>query len=113
VPSGGVLAQLQASSDVAGAVARADFVVVNVGANDFAQDPGGYEQGACAGADHLGRFRPQLPQMHDNVVHVLQRIRSLVGARPVAIRVVDYGNVLEDGDVGRANGGPLCVTQTG
>ncbi len=102
--SGDDLAQLQGSSDVARAVARADFVVVNVGANDFAQDRVGYEQGACGGADHLGCFRPQLPRMHDNLVGILQRVRSLVGARPVALRVVDYWNVFEDGDVGRANG---------
>jgi len=102
--SADVLHQLQPGTPVAGSVAQADFVVLNVGANDFAEDRADYDAGRCGGADHLDCFRPQLSEMRACLSRIVQRIRSLTHGRPVAIRVVDYWNVFEDGGVGRSNG---------
>lgn len=102
--SADVLHQLQPGTPVADSVARADFVVLNVGANDFAEDRADYDAGRCGGADHLDCFRPQLSEMRASLSRIVQRIGSLTHGRPVAIRVVDYWNVFEDGGVGRSNG---------
>lgn len=100
ITTSGVLDQLQ-STTLRRRLARADLVVLTIGANDV--DPGPLGDPACAGealagcyAGELGALESRLRQLEKTVAGLLKP-----GARVV---VTDYWNVLTDGAVGRAEG---------
>jgi lysophospholipase L1-like esterase len=96
--SSGLLRQLQGGL-VAAEVARADLVTVTIGANDFGPAQAQYFAGTCGGLDGLDCFRSAMPAMEQNLSASLARIHALVGTRSVGVRVTNYWNVFEDGEV--------------
>ena len=104
----GLLAQLQDPA-VAQALARADLVTVTIGANDFVTAERDYFAGTCGGSDGLGCFRATLPGLRANLNAVLDRIRALAAGHPVGVRVTNYWNVFEDGEVAQDKHGDAFV----
>jgi lysophospholipase L1-like esterase len=104
----GLLAQLQ-DPTVAGSVARADLVTVTIGANDFAAAEGDYFAGTCGGSDGLDCFRATLPGLLANLTAILERIKVLAAGHPVGVRVTNYWNVFEDGEVAQEKHGDAFV----
>jgi lysophospholipase L1-like esterase len=104
----GLLAQLKDPA-VAAAVAHADLVTVTIGANDFATAENDYFAGTCGGSDGLDCFRTTLPTLDANLTAVLQRIRALAAGHPVGVRVTNYWNVFEDGEVAQEKHGDAFV----
>ena len=104
----GLLAQLQ-DPTVAGSVARADLVTVTIGANDFARAEGDYFAGTCGGSDGLECFRATLPGLLANLTAILERIKVLAAGHPVGVRVTNYWNVFEDGEVAQEKHGDAFV----
>jgi lysophospholipase L1-like esterase len=104
----GLLAQLKDPA-VATAVAHADLVTVTIGANDFGTAESDYFAGTCGGSDGLDCFRTTLPTLHANLTAVLDRIKTLAAGHPVGVRVTNYWNVFEDGEVAQENHGDAFV----
>ena len=104
----GLLAQLQ-DPGVAEVVAHADLVTVTIGANDFARAEGDYFAGTCGGSDGLDCFRTTLPDLRGNLTAILDRIRALAAGRPMGVRVTNYWNVFEDGEVAQEKHGDAFV----
>jgi lysophospholipase L1-like esterase len=104
----GLLAQLQ-DPTVAKEVAHADLVTVTIGANDFATAQRDYFAGTCGGGDGLECFRTTLPSLRANLTAVLDRIRTLAAGHPVGVRVTNYWNVFEDGEVAQQQHGDAFV----
>jgi lysophospholipase L1-like esterase len=104
----GLLAQLQ-DPGVAEGVAHADLVTVTIGANDFATARRDYFAGTCGGSDGLDCFRATLPSLQANLTAVLDRIRILAAGHPVGVRVTNYWNVFEDGEVAQEQHGDAFV----
>jgi lysophospholipase L1-like esterase len=104
----GLLAQLKDPA-VAQAVARADLVTVTIGANDFTTAQSDYFAGTCGGSDGPNCFRTTLPRLHANLTAVLDRIRTLAAGHPVGVRVTNYWNVFEDGEVAQEQHGDAFV----
>jgi lysophospholipase L1-like esterase len=104
----GLLAQLR-DPVVAAGVARADLVTVTIGANDFATAERDDVAGTCGGSDRLDCFRATLPSLHANLTAVLDRIGALAAGHPVGVRVTNYWNVFEDGEVAQARHGDAFV----
>jgi lysophospholipase L1-like esterase len=104
----GLLAQLQ-DPGVAEVVAHADLVTVTIGANDFARAEGDYFAGTCGGSDGLDCFRITLPDLRGNLTAILDRIRALAAGRPMGVRVTNYWNVFEDGEVAQEKHGDAFV----
>ena len=104
----GLLTQLQ-DPGVAEGVAHADLVTVTIGANDFAGAEDDYFAGTCGGGAGLDCFRTTLPRLHANLTAVLDRIRALAAGHPVGVRVTNYWNVFEDGEVGQEQHGDAFV----
>ena len=104
----GLLTQLQ-DPGVAEVVAHADLVTVTIGANDFAGAEGDYFAGTCGGSDGLDCFRTTLPSLQANLTAILDRIRALAAGRPMGVRVTNYWNVFEDGEVAQEKHGDAFV----
>ena len=104
----GLLAQLK-DPGVAEGVAHADLVTVTIGANDFATAQSDYFTGTCGGSDGLDCFRSTLPSLHANLTAVLDRIRALAAGHPAGVRVTNYWNVFEDGEVAQEKHGDAFV----
>lgn len=104
----GLLAQLQ-DPTVAQGVAHADLVTVTIGANDLATARLDYFAGTCGGSDGLACFRATLPSLQANLTAVLDRIGAVAAAHPVGVRVMNYWNVFEDGEVARERHGDAFV----
>ena len=104
----GLLAQLK-EPVVAEGVAHADLVTVTIGANDFATAQSDYFAGTCGGSDGLDCFRATLPSLRANLTAVLDRIRTLAAGHPVGVRVTNYWNVFEDGEVAQQRHGDAFV----
>ncbi|MFL6220799.1 MAG: SGNH/GDSL hydrolase family protein [Actinomycetes bacterium] len=104
----GLLAQLKDAS-VAQGVAHADLVTVTIGANDLVTAESDYFAGTCGGSDGLDCFRTTLPSLQANLTAVLDRIRTLAAGRPVGVRVTNYWNVFEDGEVAQEKHGDAFV----
>jgi lysophospholipase L1-like esterase len=110
--SAGLLAQLQDSPETVRAVAAADEVTVTIGANDFAVARSDYFAGDCGGADGLDCFRAELPALRDNLTRILARIHQLGRPHPPAVRVTNYWNVFEDGEVARDTRGDAFMADS-
>jgi len=104
----GLLAQLKGPV-VAEGVAHADLVTVTIGANDLATAQSDYFAGTCGGSDGLDCFRATLPSLRANLTAVLDRIRTLAAGHPVGVRVTNYWNVFEDGEVAQQRHGDAFV----
>ncbi|MFL5880362.1 MAG: GDSL-type esterase/lipase family protein, partial [Actinomycetota bacterium] len=104
----GLLAQLKDAS-VAQGVAHADLVTVTIGANDLVTAESDYFAGTCGGSDGLDCFRTTLPSLQANLTAVLDRIRTLAAGHPVGVRVTNYWNVFEDGEVAQEKHGDAFV----
>jgi len=97
--SAGLLRQLNGATAASNAVARADLITVTIGANDFVDAQEQSAAGTCGGKDGLDCFRARLPALRTNLDAVLRRIHELVDSRAVAVRVTNYWNVFDDGQV--------------
>jgi lysophospholipase L1-like esterase len=104
----GLLAQLKDPA-VANGVAHGDLVTVTIGANDFAIAERDYFTGTCGGSDGLGCFRTTLPRLEANLTAVLNRIRALAAGHPVGVRVTNYWNVFQDGEVAQQKHGDAFI----
>ena len=104
----GLLTQLR-DPEVAEGVAHADLVTVTIGANDFATAKDDYFAGTCGGSDGLDCFRTTLPDLRANLTAILDRIRALAVGRPMGVRVTNYWNVFEDGEVAQEKHGDAFV----
>jgi lysophospholipase L1-like esterase len=104
----GLLEQLNEPA-VANAVAYADLVTVTIGANDFATAQDDYFAGTCGGSDGLDCFRATLPSLRSNLTAALDRITALAAGHPVGVRVTNYWNVFEDGEVAQQQHGDAFI----
>ncbi len=95
--SGGLLASLAGDQPNVRPVARADLVVMTIGANDFSSKMAPIENGTC-GPD-LACTDSTLQEMQRNVTSIIDRIRALRSDRQVTIEITGYWNVFEDGAV--------------
>jgi acyl-CoA thioesterase-1 len=101
--SADVLAQVGDAANSA-ALRSASIVLIMAGANDVAAT---FEAGDASTADYL----TAAAQVRTNLTATLARIRQLDGAA-VPIMVLGYWNVVEDGDVGRADYGSAEAAET-
>ncbi|HEX3814308.1 MAG TPA: SGNH/GDSL hydrolase family protein [Mycobacteriales bacterium] len=101
--SGGLRATLEPGRAAVDPVARADVVVITIGANDFNGQVSAMRSGKCGGAADLDCTVATLAAMSRNVDAVLDRIRALHDGAPVTVLVTGYWNVFEDGDVARGD----------
>ncbi len=99
--TGGLLQQLDIPL-VRTAVARADLLIVTIGANDF--DVSQVTSDSCAPEANLGCYRPALALLRTDLVEVLARLHALQGDRHGVIVLTGYWNVFRDGQVGQAQG---------
>jgi lysophospholipase L1-like esterase len=99
--SGDVLADLRGDDAERADIARADIVVVTIGANDFGSQYGAVSSGRCGGQDGLSCADGQLGRLQANLTAVVGQIHRLRGGAPTAILLTGYWNVFEDGDVAR------------
>lgn len=85
----------------ADAVARADVVLVTIGANDVVGISDDVLGGHCGdgSADDLHCARSRLSTLRSTLDAILARIASLRFGRPTAVLVTTYWNVYEDGTV--------------
>jgi lysophospholipase L1-like esterase len=106
--SADVLSQVDDAANAA-TLRTASIVLIMAGANDVAAV---FEAGGAGTADYL----KAAAQVRANLTATLTRIRQLAGAT-VPIVVLGYWNVVEDGDVGRADygaaGAAEAITITG
>lgn len=108
----GLLRQLSPGSATSSAVARADVITVTAGANDFAAALGSYLAGSCGGPTAMDCLFNEVPVMQRRLTAVLERVRALTAGRRVALRVTDYWNVFEDGQVASDRFGDEYVRDT-
>jgi lysophospholipase L1-like esterase len=101
--SSGLRAALAPGRAAADPVARADVVVITIGANDFNGQVSAMRSGKCGGAANLDCTAATLAAMSQNVGAVLDRIRALHHGTPVTVQVTGYWNVFEDGEVAQGD----------
>jgi len=82
-------------------IARADIVVVTIGANDFGSQYGAVSSGTCGGGDDLSCVDDDLGRLQDNLTAIVRQIHRLRAGAPTAVLLTGYWNVFEDGDVAR------------
>lgn len=95
----GLAAQLDEAS-VRSKLARADLVIVTIGANDF--DPGLLTESRCQPVTALSCYQGGLSAQRSTLSGVLSRIGTLNATATVL--VTGYWNVFLDGAVGRSQG---------
>ena len=100
--SADVLVELRRDRAVRADVARAEVVVLTIGANDFGPAYAAVTGGICGTDDRLACERPALATLADRLPAILARITALRDQRPTAVLVTGYWNVFEDGDVAAA-----------
>jgi lysophospholipase L1-like esterase len=94
--SADVLTQVETNATVMAHIQSADVVTLEIGANDVAFAPGCGAVAAC--------YLPMLPQVQANITAIVQRIRIITVAHPVAIVLLDYWNVWLGGAYAAARG---------
>ncbi|HET9647423.1 MAG TPA: SGNH/GDSL hydrolase family protein [Microlunatus sp.] len=97
--SADVLDDLRGDQSERDDLARADIVLVTIGANDFGPQYDQITSGTCGGRDHLECVRPTLGALPGRLTTIVQRIRELRRGAPTAILLTGYWNVFEDGQV--------------
>lgn len=83
-------------------LARADLVVVEVGANDFDLDR--VDDPACLPASSSGCWSATLQRLRDGLTRIIDHIRHLDARPDLRVAVLGYWNVTVDGSVGTALG---------
>jgi lysophospholipase L1-like esterase len=96
----GLMRQLGDKS-VADAVSHADLLTLTIGANDFSSAHDEYAAGTCGAPDGLDCVQDTFPILRSNLTSILQKIRALAGKHPLGVRVNNYWNVFEAGEVAR------------
>lgn len=96
--SAGLLAQLQ-EPEVSAAVARADVVLVTIGANDFSERHDDVVEGRCTAGTSTACVDEELSGLRANLTRILRDIRSLREGRATSVLVTGYWNVFEDKEV--------------
>ncbi|WP_345347571.1 SGNH/GDSL hydrolase family protein [Rhodococcus olei] len=91
------------------AVGAADLVTVTIGANDFESELDAYLGGDCGGDDDLDCFSSLLPQLHNTLTSVLERIAELRQGQRTEVLMTGYWDIFPDGDVARRLYGPQFV----
>jgi lysophospholipase L1-like esterase len=86
--------------NLARSVARADVVVMTIGANDFGDHHDEVTEGRSSRAEG-DWVAHELAVMRRHIDRSLNRIKALRGGRPTSVLVTGYWNVFEDGDVAR------------
>jgi lysophospholipase L1-like esterase len=96
----GLLDQLDQAS-VRRDIARADLVIITIGANDF--ETGSVADDSC-GAPGLSCFQSTLRQQAPQLDAVLKKVGTLLGGRSATVAITGYWNVFLDGDVAAGRG---------
>jgi lysophospholipase L1-like esterase len=96
-----LLDQLRNDANARQEVARADILIVIIGANDLGDAFDSWNQGDCDAAC----YQPQVDAMGTRLASVLHLVRSLRAGQPMTVLVDNYWNVFTDGAVARADGG--------
>ncbi|MGW0202562.1 SGNH/GDSL hydrolase family protein [Nonomuraea sp. NPDC003201] len=99
--SQGLLDQMDGGS-AAGAIVKADLVIITIGANDFDSDA--LEDDDCAPRAGLACYKNDLARLRANVDGILGKVRALQTRPRSRIVVTGYWNVFLDGDSARAKG---------
>jgi lysophospholipase L1-like esterase len=87
-------------------VAKADIVLVTIGANDLDPLRGRWASGGCA----TNCYSPVIESVAQNVERIVATVRAARPDHPATILVTDYWDVFQDGDVGTAlNGEPFEI----
>lgn len=107
--SGGLRAALAGTGPEAATVRGASAVTLTIGANDFNYALSVLQHGRCGGTDGLDCFGTTVATVRRNVRAIIERIKTLRGGRPIAIRVTGYWNVFQDGAVATGVGGPAFL----
>lgn len=96
-----LLADLKDDATTRRAVARADVVVVSIGANDLYDALSSWKDSGC------GRscYNAVVSAMQGRLNSILAAITSLAGSRPQTVLVDGYWNVFTDGKVALQQGG--------
>jgi lysophospholipase L1-like esterase len=97
-----LLADLKAQGPMPLQVARADVVLVTIGANDLVPLQDTYAASGCPAACSS----PAVQAVARNLTGIVAQVKALRGGHPTRILVTDYWNVFEDGDVASAGHGP-------
>ncbi|WP_165956669.1 SGNH/GDSL hydrolase family protein [Kribbella antibiotica] len=98
IDSGGLLDDLDESgSPMAQAATDADYVLLTIGANDFA----GHEDDVTAGTCTTECVSEELAGLSTNLRQILDRITALDTHRTPEVLVTGYWNVFKDGQVAR------------
>ncbi|MEO6822040.1 MAG: SGNH/GDSL hydrolase family protein [Candidatus Nanopelagicales bacterium] len=92
--SAGLLASLGIGSPTAADVARANVVIITIGANDFSVPPDGARCGAATSCYSSG-----LAALAANVSATITRIRAIRPGPPATVVLTGYWNVWQDGTV--------------
>ncbi len=96
-----VLDDLRSDGAVQADIAKADIVVVTIGANDFGSEYTKVAAGHCGGGDGLDCAQDDLGQLQDNLTAIVRQIDGLRDGAPTAVLLTGYWNVFEDGDVAK------------
>ncbi|MGV8909252.1 MAG: SGNH/GDSL hydrolase family protein [Propionicimonas sp.] len=104
-----LLDQLHQDATARREVAKADILIVIIGANDFADALDSWNQGDC----DASCYQPQVDAMGTRLAAVLTLARSLRAGQPMTVLVDNYWNVFTDGDVARADGGQERIDWSG
>jgi lysophospholipase L1-like esterase len=96
----GLLQDLQTDDAQQGEIARADVIVVTIGANDLTPALDAWDDGGC----DRSCYQPRIDDMADRLSAILTTVNDhKQPATPVL--VTNYWNVFEDGDVGAGDYG--------
>ena len=107
----GLLTQLGKSSE-AETLARADIVLLTIGANDFEDHHDAVVGDECDLGSQSDCVADELESMRANLATILVRIRGLRHGLPTTVLVTGYWNVFEDGDVARRASGTTGVDES-
>lgn len=97
--SAGLLDQLETDGQLRAAVAGAEVLTIEIGANDFSY--GSYLQGNC---QQLSCYTAGLRLLAVRLRQILGLVAQLRAGRPTAVRLIDYWDIWLDGAVGRRLG---------
>jgi hypothetical protein len=90
--SGSLLNALRSDRETRARVRQADVILIATGPNDMDGAYDALAAGSCGGTDHLRCVRDLGKTWHTNFDAILTEIRSLLGKRPAAIRLVNAAN---------------------
>jgi lysophospholipase L1-like esterase len=96
-----LLDQLHHDANARREVAKADIVIVIIGANDLGSAFDSWNQSDC----DASCYQPRVDAMGTRLASVLNLVRSLRARQPMTVLVDNYWNVFTDGAVARADGG--------